>query len=289
MSLMARLGFSTSDRALVLHADDLGMCEASVSAFREISAHGLLSSASAMVPCSWFPAVATHCRRFPRSDVGVHLTLTSEWSECRWGPVLGQGVQELCDDAGYFPPQLRDVRDATMLQAAYRELRAQVIRAQRLGVAITHIDSHMFTVMHPPMFSVYTALAQEFRVPCVVLPLGLDAAMKELAPAQREHLAVFDEWAQLPLDDHTQRLETAERILAELPTGLSFLIMHPAMDSPELRAISSDWRARVADYQLCIDERWARALERSGMKVVGMRAIRDALLGPKPGSSAPLA
>jgi predicted glycoside hydrolase/deacetylase ChbG (UPF0249 family) len=275
--LLSRLGFSNTDRVVVLHADDIGMCESSVSAFRQISDRGILSSAAGMVPCGWFPALAAACRDSPGADVGVHLTLNSEWDNYRWGPLLGPRASDLCDEAGYFFRKSEDVQRDSARNAAYRELRTQILRAMQMGIDVTHLDSHMFTLMHPSLFAVYSTLSREFRVPCVVLPSLAEGLMPQLEPEEREELLVFDGWAQLPLNDHAERLECARRLLHALPEGLCYLISHPAIDTPELRAIAPDWRARVADYELYLDDDWARILDEAGVKVVGMRAIRNAL------------
>lgn len=275
--ILSRLGFSDTDRVVVLHADDIGMCEASVAAFHRISTRGILSSAAGMVPCGWFPALAAACRESPAADVGVHLTLNSEWNDYRWGPLLGARVPDLCDETGYFFRRSEDVQRDTAHDAAYRELRAQVLRALQMGVDVTHIDSHMFTLMHPSLFDVYLRLSREFRVPCVVLPSLAEKLLSRLEPTQREELLVFDGWAQLPLEEHTDRLECARRLLDGLPGGLCYLISHPAMDTPELRALAPDWRARTADYELYLNDDWARVLDEAGVKIVGMRAIRNAL------------
>jgi len=278
--LLSQLGFSDTDRVVVLHADDIGMCEATVSAFRHIAARGISSSASGMVPCGWFPALAAACRESPQVDVGIHLTLNSEWESYRWGPLLGARASGLCDEAGYFRRKSEDVQRDSLRDAAHGELRMQIRRAQQLGVDVTHIDSHMFTLMHPSLVAAYLALSSEFRVPCVVLPSVSAELDAQLKAEEHEGLVVFDGWAQLPLDEPAQRLECARRLLDGLPGGLCYVISHPATDTPELRASAPDWRARVADYELCIDDAWARALDEAGVRVVGMRAIRNILFAP---------
>src|SRR4051812_44647597 len=85
--ILRQLGFGPDDRVVVVHADDLGMCQATLPAVDELMAFGLVTSASAMVPCSWFPEVAAWHRRNPEYDLGIHLTLTSEWERYRWGPI----------------------------------------------------------------------------------------------------------------------------------------------------------------------------------------------------------
>ena len=62
---LCKLGFSDDDRVAIIHTDDIGMCQASVTAFAELSAFGLISSGAVMVPCGWFPAVAPAAARTP--------------------------------------------------------------------------------------------------------------------------------------------------------------------------------------------------------------------------------
>ena len=84
---LQKLGYSETDRLVILHTDDIGMCHASVQAFRDLWAFGTITSGATMVPCPWFPAVAQMCRENPAIDMGVHATLNAEWESYRWGPV----------------------------------------------------------------------------------------------------------------------------------------------------------------------------------------------------------
>jgi chitin disaccharide deacetylase len=86
-SALRHLGFGPRDRVVIIHADDIGMCQATLPALADLLDFGLLSSAAVMVPCPWFPAAAAFCRAHPVVDMGVHLTLNAEWSTYRWGPV----------------------------------------------------------------------------------------------------------------------------------------------------------------------------------------------------------
>jgi len=52
---LRRLGFADSERVAIIHTDDIGMCQASVTAFAELAAFGLISSGAVMVPCPWLP------------------------------------------------------------------------------------------------------------------------------------------------------------------------------------------------------------------------------------------
>ena len=75
---LKQLGFDARDRVLIVHADDIGMCQATLPAIADLFEFGLVSSAATMVPCPWFPLAAAFCREHPTVDMGVHLTLNCE-------------------------------------------------------------------------------------------------------------------------------------------------------------------------------------------------------------------
>jgi hypothetical protein len=80
----------------------------------------------------------------------------------------------------------------------------------------------------------------------------------------------------MPLNEPpTNRLELTRRLFDELPPGLTYLITHPAKDTPELRAIAPDWRARVADFDTFRDDGLAHHLRRHGIQVIGWRPLLE--------------
>ena len=125
------------------------MCQATLSAYDDLMDFGLISSAAVMVPCPCFPQTAEYCRKHPEVDMGVHLTLNSEWNGYRWGTIstcdLASG---LMDDEGYFYRRQPPVHEQGDSGAAKIELRAQIDRALAAGIDATHIDSHMGTIAH---------------------------------------------------------------------------------------------------------------------------------------------
>ena len=100
---LKKSGFSDNERAAIIHTDDIGMCHASVQAFKDLCEFGTITSGAVMVPCPWFPAVAQMCRENPGMDIGVHATLNAEWTAYRWGPVSTRDLASgLLDADGYF-------------------------------------------------------------------------------------------------------------------------------------------------------------------------------------------
>jgi len=54
--------------------------------------------------------------------------------------------------------------------------------------------------------------------------------------------------------------------------------LHPAIDTAELRAITTDWQARVSDHVLLVDDRGLdQVIEKAGITVIGYRTLRDAM------------
>jgi chitin disaccharide deacetylase len=276
---LAELGFAADDRVVIIHADDVGMCEATIGAFFELAAGGVVSAGSVMVPCPWFPAVAAGCRNDAELDVGVHLTLTSEWDGYRWAPISTRDpASGLLDEEGYFyrnQDQWRSIDPA----AVYREAETQVDRALAAGLNLTHIDHHMFAMLHTSLADQYVSVGFNRQLPVLMTrqPQWVAALSEEaIAGWERQGLPVFDHLRQMPLDEPTtHRLDLTTQLFDELPPGLTYLITHPARDTPELRAIAPDWRQRVADFETFRDGRLARHLRRNGTQVIGWRPLRE--------------
>ena len=101
--VLKKLGFSNDDRVIIIHTDDIGMCQASVDAFADLVDFGLISSGAVMVPCPWFLEAAKFAVAHPEADLGAHMTLTSEWETYRWGPVSTRDPETgLMDEEGFF-------------------------------------------------------------------------------------------------------------------------------------------------------------------------------------------
>src|SRR5216117_396380 len=146
-----RLGYPADSKLLILHADDLGAAHAIDAASFDALDHGAVSSASIMVPTPWITEVAAYARAHPNADLGLHLTLTSEWETYRWGSVASRDrVASLLDPDGTFPNEDSVVATRAKLEEIEIELRAQVERALALGIHPTHLDSHMGSLFTTP-------------------------------------------------------------------------------------------------------------------------------------------
>lgn len=284
---LKRLGFSDHDRVIIIHADDIGVSHASFAAFADLWRAGIISSGAAMVPCPWFPKVAAFCRANPDVDIGVHLTLTSEWDTMRWGPISAREASSgLIDSEGYFPRATADIQRACDPEAAQRELFAQVERAIASGIKPTHADAHMGAVFHPKLLPAYVQVAERFRIPVMIPRLREDAlrswgfhgeaaewAMQMLRRIEASGWPLVDHVQGMPLNKPEQRLEQVCATLDALQPGITHFIIHPSHDTPEARAIGPDISSRVGDYEVFMDERVRAHMRRIGIQVIGYRHL----------------
>jgi predicted glycoside hydrolase/deacetylase ChbG (UPF0249 family) len=282
-SLAEALGYAPDARLLIVNCDDLGSSHAANVGVYESLRNGIGTSATLMVPCPWARDAAA---RYRGEDVGVHLTLNSEWDLYRWGPITYG--PSLLDGDGGFPRTVEDVWDHADIDEVRRELRAQLERAILWGFDVSHLDSHMGTLqLRPEFFDVYLELAVDFR-----LPLRLSGARTEATvgfPFRRlaaEEGVLFPDNFLHVRSQGTRRV--LERALFELKPGVTEIFGHPAVDTPELRALAPDWPARVDDHDLFTRDHSIRALaERAGVTFIGYRELRDLMRMTRPVAATP--
>lgn len=292
--VLKRLGFSDDERVVIIHTDDIGMCHASVEAFSQLWDFGLISSGAVMVPCPWFLKAAEFARAHADVDLGVHITLTCEYKMYRWGPISTRDPRSgLMDAEGCFYHTSEDAQQHGEPEYVLREMQAQIERAIAAGMQPTHIDTHMGTVASPKFIPGYVQMALKYGLPPMILrtdeagwlAAGLDAqtaAMAMVFTRQMEEmgLPLLDHLRALYLERPDNRMEYAKQAFAALEPGLTHFIIHPSIDTPELRGITDDWRARVADYQTFMSEELRAVIQSLGIKVIGYRQLKQLMPAP---------
>lgn len=293
--VLKKLGFSNDDRVVIIHTDDIGMCQASVGAFAEMVDFGLISSGAVMVPCPWFLEAAAYAREHPQADLGVHLTLTCEWDTYRWGPIStrdpGSG---LLDAQGFFHKTSEAVWEHADPDAALVELTAQVQHALDAGMGLTHIDTHMGSVAHPKLIPGYVQLATQFGLPPMIPRMSAEelAATQNVDPGTAEMvtgmihmleemgLPLLDRISGLELENASDRLGQAKQALGALQPGVTHFIIHPSKDTPELRHITDSWDCRVADFETFTREATRDFIKQEGIQVIGYQDLKTLMPDP---------
>jgi predicted glycoside hydrolase/deacetylase ChbG (UPF0249 family) len=274
-----RLGHPADSKLLIIHADDLGAAHSVNVASLDALDKGVISSASAMVPTPWITEVATYARAHPNADLGLHLTLTSEWETYRWGSVApADKVPSLLDSTGTFPNDEKFVAARAKPVEVERELRAQIDRALALGIRPTHLDSHMGALFTTPeLMATYVKVARDYRLPFLA-PRG-DPRLAPQPPLSEKDVLVDaviianrevarDKWKEFYL-----------KSIADLKPGLTEMIVHLGHDDSELQAVMVDHEAygslwRQHDYDVLTSPEFKKALRDNRVIVVTWKELQ---------------
>jgi predicted glycoside hydrolase/deacetylase ChbG (UPF0249 family) len=287
--LLKKLGYSNTDKLVIIHVDDVGMCHASLQGFIDLWEYGTISSGAVMVPCPWFQAVAEWARQNPSVDLGVHGTVNSEWDGYRWGPIsTREQTTGLMDVEGYFHKREPAVWENADSEAVRIEIEAQAERALAAGIDVTHIDTHMGTITNRRFIAGYLQTLARFQTPGMLprldvpgfIALGFSQEETTLFAGMIQQLEeqgfpTIDAIDSLSLEDPTDQIEITRQKLGNLPVGITHFLMHPAIDTAELRAIAPDWECRVANYNAFMSQEIKDFIKNEGIQVIGYRPIRD--------------
>lgn len=281
-NLAERLGLDAGSRYVILHSDDVGMCHAANQAFIEMHEFGLAKCGSVMVPCPWFPEIAAWCREHPDHDLGLHLTLTSEWRHYRWRPVTpATEMPGLIDEEGFMWRSERQVVEHATPKEVETEIRAQIALARKFGLEPTHLDSHMGTLFSSPeFFEAYVRVAKEENVPPMIPRVRPELLAQyglknfKYEPLEQAGYVVLDS-INLGVEGDTEeaRFEAYRKALVALPPGISQIILHPAKDGPELNNIAGSHVKRDLDYRLFLLPKMRDLLKELKIESIGFKEL----------------
>ena len=275
-----RLGYPRDAKLLIVHADDLGMAHsvnvATIKAFET----GLVNSGSIMVPCPWLSEIAAYARANPQADLGLHLTLTSEWTSFRWGPVSSRDrVSSLLDKNGYFRLTETEAAAQADPKQVEMEILAQIERARALGIQPTHLDSHMGTLyQNKALFEVLLNVARSQKLPVRVAKewfVQADFLPSVLSPndVYIDHVVTINpsvtpqDWGKFYSDE-----------FKKLEPGVTEVVIHLAYDDAEMRGATADhpnwgaaWRQR--DFEFFTSDAFRKILQENNIKLITYREL----------------
>lgn len=274
-----RLGYPANSRLLVIHADDFGMDHSVDRAISQALENHWVTSASILVPCPWFPEVVKFAHEHPDADLGIHLALNSEWTPYRWGPVSPKDkVLSLLDADGYMPLTEDIVARQARIPEVQAELHAQVDRAQHEGIKLSHLDTHMGTVLgSTDLFTTYLKTGQDYHIPVLLERRPFPGI--QLNP----EAILVDKVLQITPDvPPNQWLDAYKKMLGPLPPGSYQLIVHLGYDDDELRGATYDhpnwgaaWRQR--DFDMVRSPEFQNFLKQQGFILISWHDLGKAL------------
>lgn len=253
---------------LLIRADDLGMSHSANQACLDVLTNGIARSAEVMAPTPWLPEALTELARLPDADVGVHLTLTSEWTKLKWRPLTA--VPSLTDSAGYFYPtcwkgsalgQSFTEHELNVAEVE-QELREQIERIRKaLPRQVSHLSFHMaFDRADPRLRAVVRKLSNEYGLPI-------------LEPTTAEP---FPKFAGQNAPDPTQRERAFADALEKLQPGTYLLITHPAYNTDEMKPLGEHEtvaNARAADAAMLTSQAVRAIIQKRGIQLVNYRNL----------------
>ncbi len=281
-TLAERLGYKSTDKLLIVNSDDAGMCHAANSGTIEGMERGLISSSTIMTPCPWYNEIAAYAASRPDKDFGVHLTLTSEWSDYRWGTVASKSeVPGLYDSEGYMWHSVEEVYASSNVEEALIEGRAQIDKALASGIAVTHLDSHMGTYQYSPLYmDVYIQLADEYNLP-IRMPSQSTVRIMNYPDVRTlcdekgiiyPDYFIFEEFE----DYDTHNLdEFWTSYIKNLKPGVTEIYIHAATDTDEMRAITSSATHRNRELEFFTSDAAKKLIEDEGVIVIGYRPLLE--------------
>jgi predicted glycoside hydrolase/deacetylase ChbG (UPF0249 family) len=279
-TLAERLGYPRDAKLLIVHADDLGMAHSVNAATIKAFETGLVNSGSIMVPCPWLSEIAAFARANPQADLGLHLTLTSEWTSFRWGPVSSRDrVSSLLDRDGYFRLTESEAAAQADPKQVEMEITTQIERARAFGIQPTHLDSHMGTLyQNKALFEVFLRVARNEKLPVRVAKTWF--ARADFLPSVLTEDDVYidrildinptvapQDWARFYSD-----------ALKKLEPGVTEVVIHLAYDDAEMRAATSnhpDWGAawRQRDFDFFTGDAFRKILQENQIKLITWREL----------------
>jgi len=283
------LGYPHDSKLLIIHADDMGLSHSvNVACIRAFDSKGI-TSGSIMVPCPWAREISGYVKAHPGMDVGIHITMTSEWENYKWGGVSSSDqIQSLLDREGYFYATVEELGKTGKGEEARKEIKAQIDRAISSGVVPTHIDTHMGSVMaNPELMKVYIELAEEYHLPFLFPREYLKMLPPDVAKIFEPKIFLLDNlWM---LDRSMIRgkwIDPYKSGIEEMKPGLTQMIVHLGIDNDEMKAIcsghedyGSEWRQK--DLDLVTSREFMDLLNKNKIILITWKQIKDLMNAPE--------
>ncbi|WP_343589525.1 polysaccharide deacetylase family protein [Flavobacterium sp.] len=259
MNLAQKLGYPENTKLLIIHADDAGLSHSENQATIKTLQNGFVNSYSIMVPCPCFFEMATFAKNNPNYDCGIHLTLTCEWENYKFGPILPVSeVSSLVDQNGYFYKTRQDFKNKAKPAEIKKELTAQIERALQFGIQPTHLDSHMCSVgVTPEILEIYKELGKTYNLPVFINKDFVESISLSNEKYNFDNTLLADKLLiGYYVDFEKGELKKSyEKALDSAISGLNVFLLHPAFDDFEMQGITinhpnfgSEWRQIDFDF-----------------------------------------
>ncbi len=259
---------------LIVRGDDMGFSHSANQALIKSYSQGIQTSIEVIVPSPWFPEAVTMLQQNPRTDVGLHFAITSEWDNVKWRPV--SDCPSLKNADGYFYPMIyknknypgQAVMDHTYnIEDIERELRAQIVLATKYIPRLSHVSGHMnSTAFTPEVKAMAERVAKEYNLPMVDVGPNSNISVSYIG---------FDFKGKTT----EERIDGFIAMLDKLEDGKTYVyVEHPGLNTEELKAIYHIGYEDVAEGRQAVtniftSEKVKEAVIRKGVQLVSYKDV----------------
>lgn len=283
-----KLGYPADKVVLILHADDIGMCPEANTSAKHMMENDFIQSSAVMMPCPNAKEFIDWAKANPTKDVGLHLTLTSEWKTYRWpGLTSATEAPSLLDEEGKLWHEVIQVVQNATPEDVEKEIRAQLQQAIDWGYRPDHLDTHMGTLYGSHFFTAsYLKVAEEFEIPAMVLdfenPEIIQGFKDAGYPINEEMIAMVNAYSLPKLDffasapnakTYEEKKGSFQELVKSLKPGLSEIIFHPSELTDNLKSITNSWQQRSWEAQMFGDPEMIQFFENQGIIFTNWKEI----------------
>jgi len=257
---------------LIVRGDDMGYSHGGNVALMQTYTEGIMTSVEVIVPSPWFPEAVEMLKEHPDLDVGIHLALSSEWDNVKWGPV--SDAQSIRDENGYFFPMIfpnpnypgraLQQNDWT-LEDVEKEFRAQIELGLKLIPRISHVSGHMGCAnISGDVQKMLRRLVKEYNLDIMPEDYGVQRARYVGASDTKE-----------------EKVASFMAMLESLEPGKTYMhVEHPGLDTPELRAIHHIGYEDVAADRQGVTDTWTdprvkALIKQRGIQLISYKDLKD--------------
>jgi chitin disaccharide deacetylase len=288
-NLAEMLGYPRDSKLLIIHADDMGLSHSvNTACIKAFDSKGI-TSGSIMVPCPWAREIEGYVKAHPGIDVGIHLTLTSEWENYKWGGIMpSDQIPSLLNQEANFYATVEELGKVVKVAEAKKELEAQINKAIASGVRPTHIDTHMGSVMATPeLIKVYLDLSDEYHLPVLFPRAYISMLPPDIAKIFESKIYLLDNLFMLDRSMVKSKwIDAYKTAIERMKPGLNHMIVHLGIDNDEMKAICSghddygaEWRQK--DLDLVTSREFLDLLKANGIILIGWKQVRDVMNASK--------
>jgi predicted glycoside hydrolase/deacetylase ChbG (UPF0249 family) len=290
MNWAEKLGYPAGKKVIILHADDAGMCEEANIATKKQLKNKEIQSAAVMMPCPWAEDMIEWAIKNPKYDIGIHLTLTSEWKTYRWGTLTDpKEVPGLLDQEDKMWRSVPEVVMNASADEVKKEIKAQIDKAIAMGHKPSHIDTHMGTLYgHPSYVKVFFEVAQEYNIPANAIDLsdpkvvenfraqGYPLTDKVIELAANYKLPKVDNFTSAPNGKtYEEKVDNFKKLVKSLNPGITEIIFHPQIATENSKSITGSWQQRQWEADMFADAGMKKFFEDEGIIFTNWKEMMD--------------